>query len=364
MRRRITSLGMDTFLSPFDTMFNFIPQGHEKALKHALYNALAIFLMMICVSGVIAVFYILEPFIKPLLWALLCGSVLYPLKQTLADILKRWLEELDHSSTPLVFGMILVPIQVVDAMSEWALCAALYRWKLLLGLFSSLILLCVSYYFTPGIILCFVRASFVTVLLIADTVVNFLSTPLVTASIIAHVIAVALWWYKPIVPPSTEDVLLESNEEILHRRLRSFLRLSATLVWLLTGGYLVGGGLLLKSEEYKALRTPAFLLFFTLLIIGLISEFWENHAKNKTDTKPGGSYGVDFSKWSVFLKGGTEEQQGGSKGTEDEEEKQGLLLRSAESESNLATKESGTVVEKELKAQSEVSGATPSTKEP
>lgn len=71
----------DYIKSPFEHVFNYlIPQGHEKALRHALYNALALFLLMVCTSVGYAVCFIMEPFMKPLLWALLCGSVLHPFK--------------------------------------------------------------------------------------------------------------------------------------------------------------------------------------------------------------------------------------------------------------------------------------------
>jgi hypothetical protein len=71
----------DYIKSPFEHVFNYlIPQGHEKALRHALYNALALFLLMVCISVGYAVCFIMEPFMKPLLWALLCGSVLHPFK--------------------------------------------------------------------------------------------------------------------------------------------------------------------------------------------------------------------------------------------------------------------------------------------
>ncbi|KAK9875492.1 hypothetical protein WA026_007883 [Henosepilachna vigintioctopunctata] len=88
---------MDT-RSPLEGIFNIIggglPQGHDKPLKQALYNAVALLLLFLCCAAGWALFVILEPFMKPLMWALLVGSVLHPLKRSLRDTfqigLKSW----------------------------------------------------------------------------------------------------------------------------------------------------------------------------------------------------------------------------------------------------------------------------------
>ncbi|XP_071451759.1 transmembrane protein 245 [Hetaerina americana] len=308
MRRRSTPFGMD-LRSPFDSVLNFIPQGHEKALKHALYNAIAICLMFICVTGIVALFYILEPFIKPLLWAVLCGSVLYPFKQALANIITMWLQELNRCSTPLAFGLVLAPIQIMDAASEWVLCAALFRLKPILGLLFSVIIVLAVYNYTPGFIIWTAQSFVLGLFALVESIVNFLSTPVISAILIAHLVAVRLWWCKPTA--SAESLDPSEGEATSFRRQRSFLQVSATFVWVLTGGYLLGQGFLLSNEEYRSLRTPAFLLLFGLLVLGLLSEVWDLSARSGIEVKTGEATPVEFLKWAMFLKRSTHDSMSG-----------------------------------------------------
>ena len=106
--------------SPFvDRVINLIPQGHEDAMKQAFYNVAAICLF-ICLGGAaMSVYFILEPFVKPLLWAILIGSVLHPLKQRSVIVAKSWLCQLSDDNTPLILGFLAVPLQTLHLIAEW-----------------------------------------------------------------------------------------------------------------------------------------------------------------------------------------------------------------------------------------------------
>ncbi|OTF80765.1 hypothetical protein BLA29_003413, partial [Euroglyphus maynei] len=47
-----------------------------------------------------------------LLWALLCGSALYPFKIWLAKLLREWLDQLDRTNRSLCFGCLMLPMQL------------------------------------------------------------------------------------------------------------------------------------------------------------------------------------------------------------------------------------------------------------
>lgn len=106
--------------SPFvERVISLLPRGHEEAMKQAFYNVAAIFLFILMAGATMAVYFILEPFVKPLLWAILVGSVLHPVKQKSVVVTSNWLSELREANTLLIFGFLSVPLQVINKSAEW-----------------------------------------------------------------------------------------------------------------------------------------------------------------------------------------------------------------------------------------------------
>ncbi len=58
----------------------WMPSGDEMAMKTAMYNALFAVLLLMGVAGLLAVYHLLYMFLKPMLWAALVGTVLFPFK--------------------------------------------------------------------------------------------------------------------------------------------------------------------------------------------------------------------------------------------------------------------------------------------
>jgi len=121
----MTSPSRDYLRSPFENVFHILPQGHDKALKKAFYSTGATLFVIVACCAAAILYHILLPFIRPLLWALLCGTVLFPIKYQLVTVTRRWLHGLQSSGTPLVVGTFLLPLTVADALAESCVNVAL-----------------------------------------------------------------------------------------------------------------------------------------------------------------------------------------------------------------------------------------------
>ena len=108
----------ETFSSPLTAMFSSVGGAHDdKALKQAFYNTAALVFVALSGAAAVAVYFVLEAFLRPLLWAALCGAFLHPFKRTLTEALRGYLEGLSESNTPLV-GLLAIPLHVTDTCSE------------------------------------------------------------------------------------------------------------------------------------------------------------------------------------------------------------------------------------------------------
>lgn len=150
--------------SPLESIFGIIgglPQGHDKPVKHALYNAVALLLLFLCCAATWALFMILEPFVKPLIWALLVGSVLHPLKRSLRDKFQTWFESLEVSHTPIVLGVVLLPINIVNDLSDFIGDQLLKRIKFIISVCVAIPVILLIYNYTPKLVVCIFYKAYI-----------------------------------------------------------------------------------------------------------------------------------------------------------------------------------------------------------
>ncbi|KAL3212126.1 hypothetical protein MRX96_051901 [Rhipicephalus microplus] len=192
----------DVSRSPFEFL-SLVPQGHEKALKLAVYNtATLVFAAFVSAAGV-AVYFILQPFLGPLLWALLFGSVLHPFKRSLCLLLGGWLDALREAGTPLAVGVFCLPFQVVDSVAERACNTVLRYFKWFLAASVLVPLVYFAHHFLPVTVAWKVFAVLrVFYHVVSATMEIFSSGWMVWGMLVGYLGALVFWW-----TPQTEGTL-------------------------------------------------------------------------------------------------------------------------------------------------------------
>ena len=145
----MASPSTDSKFSTFQNVFQSLPQGHDKALKQAFYNTAATLFAVIVCCAAVAVYHILEVFLRPLLWAVLCGTFLHPFKNTLTSLVQGWLKSLRTSGTPLAVGTVLLPVRLLDGLTEMLACVLFSQYKLIIAVSIGLPAVYLLYYFGP-----------------------------------------------------------------------------------------------------------------------------------------------------------------------------------------------------------------------
>lgn len=116
--------------------------GYDEADGSAEYSAAwmqaycnAGLLVLVFIAGCIcwAVYCVLEPFLQPLLWAVLIGTILHPFKLTWTERITLWLKALEKTGIPLSAGLVFSPLFIFNYVTDLLERVVLNHWKVLLG---------------------------------------------------------------------------------------------------------------------------------------------------------------------------------------------------------------------------------------
>jgi hypothetical protein len=111
-------------------VLRFAPRRDEQIFRTAFIHSTAILFVVICGACAVLVFYILQPFIHSILWAILVGAFLYPFKSRCTAHTLHYLRRLEANSHLLSYGLaILLPLQIFDKAIESIGPLCIQRWK-------------------------------------------------------------------------------------------------------------------------------------------------------------------------------------------------------------------------------------------
>lgn len=104
-------------------------------------------IVVLLVAGCIcwAVYCVLEPFLRPLLWAVLFGTILHPFKNKWTKRISQWLDGLEGNSIPLSAGLVLSPLFLFNYLSKLLEATVISHSRTILGAALGVVVLWLLY---------------------------------------------------------------------------------------------------------------------------------------------------------------------------------------------------------------------------
>uniref|UniRef100_A0A069DZI5 Putative conserved plasma membrane protein n=2 Tax=Panstrongylus TaxID=65342 RepID=A0A069DZI5_9HEMI len=213
--------------------FSTESEKNDNAFKLAMFNGIAILLVILAIVTICGVYFILQPFIKPLLWALLCGSALHPFKLAIATRLRTQVVQLESSPKPFYLNVLCLPFLFILKLSDALGDFLISHLGLIIKFVGTVSALSVMYFYTPQFVwkLCSIFMGFNKYMI--NFTLDIFNSSLITITVIAGFIGALMFLWKP------------EHEFIFS--------LSSIFVWITTTSWV--------ANCFSYLRIPVFVLF-------------------------------------------------------------------------------------------------------
>ena len=239
----------------------------EDAWMQAYYNGVA--LVVLLVAGYIcwAVYCVLEPFLHPLLWAVLVGTILHPFKKTWTERIRQWLDGLEHKSIPLSAGLVLSPVFLFNYLSKALEGAVVTYWHVIVGSVAGVSSLWLVYKLSIPVHLYRGLASVHKFLLTFEGALTFCTGPIQLATVTVGFIL----------------LLVITRSQVHYLRYTTAIRIFSTLVWFLV--ILNAAAYVLGSTVALPLVTGVFLTGATISFVTALKSLLDSANSKKSATK-------------------------------------------------------------------------------
>lgn len=224
-------------------------KGRE--IKGTIYNIGVIF----GVAALVAFTFVLLPFLKPLLWAVLLGAVVYPIKRRLSSIMNSWFAELEQHDGNIILNVLVIPVRAMDSLGEQFVEFVKNHKKVLIGTAIALTSGKFIYEYAPRRLMCFTWRSFMFVHTNVTALLSGLSATIVIGFCIAYFTTVVFLWR-----PSNQSKFMVAGQSL----------------WLLLLAY--------GCSFLGPLQVPVFLVLIGYGITGFIYSFKNSSIATPTET--------------------------------------------------------------------------------
>ena len=130
-----------------DVFTNLINKAKGNDITNAILNSLTICFVILLIGTLVAVYFVLEPFLRPLLWALLIGSALFPFKHRLTRVTKAWLQDIRRCNNSVTIQSATLPFKVANWIIDGIIDIMVDYARLLAVIFVTLLTIHLSMFY-------------------------------------------------------------------------------------------------------------------------------------------------------------------------------------------------------------------------